>query len=192
MPTGRDHWNPGPLSPPSPTGIAASGGKPHRARRQRHVLSLLGLVQAVGGAVTRLRAEDDLLFCVEVHLEAGGGRPRDAVAEQRVLVRQAAEVDQQQARRQGDCERLEPELEGLDVRDPAHSPERHVEGDDRADHRDAEPVGGARDLLQGDARPLELRDEIEAGDAEHDRRREQPIFGEPSRDSAKSEIVYAP
>lgn len=102
---------------------------------------------------------------------------RVLVAEQRRPGRQPAEVDQEQARREGDGEDLEPELERLHVGDPPHPAEPDVEAHDDADGEHADEVRGAGDDVERQPRPLELGHEVEAADQEHGRRGEPPDSG---------------
>ena len=94
-------------------------------------------------------------------------------------------VGQQHDGRQGDRRHLEPVLEGLNERDPLHAAEEHVGGDEAADPDHADPVGRAEDRPQGDPRPLELGQQVEPADEQHEaggqpahRQRVEPALGE--------------
>ncbi len=93
----------------------------------------------------------------------------------------------------GDGHDLEPVLERLDEGDALHAAAGDAERHDGAEHDDADPLGTAHGHLQGDARPLELGEQVEAADQDHGRRwRRGAGPDEPSRPSAKSGMVYAP
>ena len=90
---------------------------------------------------------------------------------------QPAEVDDEQAGRDRDREHLDPELKGLDVGDAAHAADGHVDGDDRRHQDDADPVGRAGHDSERQAGPLELGQQIEPADEEHDRRGQRTDAG---------------
>ena len=69
---------------------------------------------------------------------------------------------------------LEPELEGLDEGDRAHAAGAHRCQHDQRDDDGAGPAGRADRGLEGDAGALELREEVEPADGDHQHRAHRP------------------
>lgn len=74
------------------------------------------------------------------------------------------------------CGEFEPVLEGLDEGDAAHAACRDRPGDDDGHDQSAHPVGCAGEDLQGEARALELGQEIEPADTD-DEEAGEPAHG---------------
>ena len=127
------------------------GGQPHGAGRQLALLARAGAPGDAVDAVARRLGEGDQRGHVELDDEPARRRPRQLVAEQRGALGQPAQVEQQQARREGDRERLQPVLERLHVGDAAHAAGRDVARHDGADREHPDPVGRARHLARASA-----------------------------------------
>lgn len=84
--------------------------------------------------------------------------------------------DQEEHRHQQRGE-LEPVLEGLDEGDAAHAARRDRAGDDDGDDEPADPFGRAGEDLQRQARPLELRQQVEPADADDEQAGQTPHPG---------------
>ena len=63
---------------------------------------------------------------------------------------------------------FEPVLRRLDERDRPHPGERDIERDEHGDQGAAAPAGPSGDVVEHQARALELGDEVEPADAEHE------------------------
>ncbi len=126
--------------------------------------------------------------------DADGGLDGDlgVPAEGRRLVqgvggaRVAVPGEHQEDRRHEQRGQFQAVLEGLDEGDAAHAAGRHGQGDDDSDEHTAEPARCAGDQAQGEARALELGQQVEPADADDEHAGDAP--GGPRLQSRVGEV----